>query len=120
MVAGEVRTQTQRSANAAKEIKAPITASVEKVDSGSALVGSAGETIGDIDFQIKRVAELISDITATSIEQNGGIQQIHLAVTELDKVTQQNAALVEESAAAAESLKSQADQLTRSVQTFRL
>ena len=120
VVAGEVRTLAQRSANAAKEIKALITASMEKVDSGSSLVGSAGETIADIDHQIKQVASLISEVTSASVEQSGGIQQIHLAVSELDKVTQQNAALVEESAAAAESLKGQADQLTRSVQTFRL
>ncbi|MDE2594248.1 MAG: MCP four helix bundle domain-containing protein [Burkholderiales bacterium] len=120
VVAGEVRTLAQRSANAAKEIKGLITASVEKVDSGSALVGTAGDTMRDIETQIKRVADLIGDINSASTEQNSGIQQVHLAVSELDKVTQQNAALVEESAAAAESLKTQADQLTQSVQTFRL
>ncbi|MDE2433040.1 MAG: HAMP domain-containing protein, partial [Burkholderiales bacterium] len=120
VVAGEVRTLAQRSANAAKEIKALITASVEKVDSGSALVGTAGETMREIDEEIKRVAHLIGEITTASIEQNSGIQQVHLAVSELDKVTQQNAALVEESAAAAESLKSQADQLNASIATFRV
>ena len=120
VVASEVRTLAQRSANAAKEIKGLITASVEKVDSGSALVGTAGDTMRDIETQIKRVADLIGEISSASVEQNSGIQQVHLAVSELDKVTQQNAALVEESAAAAESLKTQADQLTQSVQTFRL
>ena len=120
VVAGEVRTLAQRSANAAKEIKGLITASVEKVDSGTALVGTAGDTMRDIETQINRVASLIGEITSSSVQQNGGIQQVHLAVNELDKVTQQNAALVEESAAAAESLKTQADQLTQSVQTFRV
>lgn len=120
VVAGEVRTLAQRSANAAREIKGLITASVEKVDSGTALVGTAGDTMRDIETQINRVASLIGEITSSSVQQNGGIQQVHLAVNELDKVTQQNAALVEESAAAAESLKTQADQLTQSVQTFRV
>ena len=120
VVASEVRSLAQRSANAAKEIKTLIGASVEKVESGSRLVQEAGESMGDIVTQVKRVNDLISEISAASVEQSSGIGQIGDAVNQLDQVTQQNAALVEESAAAAESLKHQAAQLAQTVAVFKL
>ena len=120
VVAGEVRTLAQRSAQAAREIKQLIGQSVEKVDSGSRLVVEAGSTMNDIVNQVKRVSDLIGEISATSLEQSGGIGQIGDAVQQLDQVTQQNAALVEQSAAAAESLKHQAAQLAHTVSTFKL
>ena len=103
VVAGEVRTLAQRSAQAAKEIKALIGDSVEKVEAGSRLVGDAGRTMTDIVSQVRRVNDMLGEITAATSEQTTGIGQINDAVTQLDQVTQQNAALVEESAAAAES-----------------
>jgi methyl-accepting chemotaxis protein len=118
VVAGEVRSLAQRSAEAAKEIKSLIGASVEKVEAGSALVGDAGRTMGEIVTQVKRVSDLISEISAASVEQTQGIGQIGDAVSQLDQVTQQNAALVEESSAAAESLKAQAAQLAQAVSFF--
>jgi methyl-accepting chemotaxis protein len=118
VVAGEVRSLAQRSAEAAKEIKSLIGASVEKVEAGTALVGDAGRTMGEIVSQVKRVNDLIAEISAASVEQTSGIGQIGDAVTQLDQVTQQNAALVEESAAAAESLKVQAGQLAQAVSFF--
>ena len=120
VVASEVRSLAQRSANAAKEIKTLITTSVENVDSGTRLVDTAGQTMLEIESQVKRVTDLIAEITASSTEQDTGIGQVSRAVTELDEVTQQNAALVEESAAAAESLRSQADRLAVAVSAFRL
>jgi methyl-accepting chemotaxis protein len=120
VVASEVRSLAQRSAQAAKEIKGLIGASVEKVAAGTALVGDAGRTMGEIVSQVKRVSDLISEISAASVEQTGGIGQIGDAVAQLDQVTQQNAALVEESAAAAESLKVQAVQLAQAVAFFTL
>lgn len=119
VVAGEVRTLARRSAEAAKEIKQLITSSVEQVDSGSALVGNTGQTIGEVVEQVRRVTELVSQISASSSEQNNGIDQINTAIGLLDQATQQNAALVEETAAAAESLSNQADQLSRAVAVFR-
>jgi methyl-accepting chemotaxis protein len=119
VVASEVRSLAQRSANAAKEIKALIGESVEKVQTGSTLVGNAGQTMGEIVNQVKRVSDLISEISAASVEQTQGIGQIGDAVSQLDQVTQQNAALVEESAAAAESLKHQAAQLAQTVSVFK-
>ncbi|MBV8501288.1 MAG: HAMP domain-containing protein [Paucibacter sp.] len=119
VVAGEVRTLAQRSAEAAREIKSLISNSVEKVEVGSALIGDAGAAIEDIMLQVRRVNDLVGEISASSIEQNQGIGQIGDAVNQLDQVTQQNAALVEESAAAAESLKHQAEQLVETVSQFR-
>jgi methyl-accepting chemotaxis protein-1 (serine sensor receptor) len=120
VVAGEVRTLAQRSAQAAKEIKALIGQSVEKVDAGSRLVGEAGTTMDEIVAQVRRVADLIGEIGAATREQTTGIGQVSEAVTQLDRVTQQNAALVEESAAAAESLKQQAARMTQVVGVFKL
>ena len=115
VVASEVRSLAQRSAQSAKEIKALIGASVEKVDNGSRLVQEAGQSMNKIVSQVKRVEDLISEISASSVEQSTGIGQVGDAVSQLDLVTQQNAALVEESAAAAESLKHQATNLTQLV-----
>jgi methyl-accepting chemotaxis protein len=120
VVASEVRSLAQRSAEAAKEIKSLIGASVDKVEVGSKLVGEAGQTMSDIVAQVKRVSDLISEISAATSEQTSGIGQINDAVTQLDQMTQQNAALVEESAAAAESLKTQAQQLVQAVAVFKL
>ncbi|MBV8500642.1 MAG: MCP four helix bundle domain-containing protein [Paucibacter sp.] len=120
VVAGEVRSLAQRSAQAAKEIKALIGQSVEKVDSGSALVGEAGTTMNEIVAQVRRVADLIGEIGAATREQTTGIGQVSEAVSQLDRVTQQNAALVEESAAAAESLKLQAQRMSEVVGVFKL
>ena len=120
VVAGEVRTLAQRSAQAAKEIKSLIGESVEKVENGSRLVLDAGKTMDDIVTHVKRVTDLIGEISSASVEQSQGIGQIGDAVAQLDQVTQQNAALVEESAAAAESLKHQAASLAQTVAVFKL
>jgi methyl-accepting chemotaxis protein len=120
VVASEVRSLAQRSANAAKEIKVLINESAVTVESGSRLVADAGRTMDDIVTQVKRVSDLIGEISSSSLEQSSGIGQIGDAVTQLDQVTQQNAALVEESAAAAESLKHQAAQLNQVVSVFKL
>ncbi|HEX5806825.1 MAG TPA: methyl-accepting chemotaxis protein [Macromonas sp.] len=120
VVAGEVRTLAQRSAQAAKEIKVLIEASVSSVDAGSRLVGRAGQSMDNIVTQVQRVTDLISEITAASEEQSNGIAQVGSAVAQLDQVTQQNAALVEQSAAAAESLRTQAANLTEVVSAFKL
>ena len=119
VVAAEVRTLAQRSAQAAKEIKTLIGDSVEKVETGSRLVGDAGRTMTDIVSQVRRVNDMLGEITAATSEQTTGIGQISDAVTQLDQVTQQNAALVEESAAAAESLKQQATRLVDAVAVFK-
>jgi methyl-accepting chemotaxis protein len=120
VVAGEVRSLAQRSAAAAKEIKALITNSVDKVETGTRLVGEAGTTIDEVVANARRVADIIGEITAVSGQQSQGIGQVHSAVTQLDQMTQQNAALVEESAAASESLKEQAQRLTEALQVFQL
>jgi len=120
VVAAEVRSLAQRSAEAAKEIKQLIGDSAEKVQTGSQLVGDAGRTMEDIVGQVRRVCDLINEISAATLEQSSGISQVGDAVTQLDQVTQQNAALVEESAAAAESLKHQAQQLVQAVANFKL
>ena len=120
VVASEVRSLAQRSAEAAREIKSLIGSSVEKVDAGSRLVGEAGSTMDDIVTQVRRVSDLIGEISASTIEQTSGIIQVSESVTQLDQSTQQNAALVEESAAAAESLKQQAASLADVVRVFRL
>jgi methyl-accepting chemotaxis protein len=120
VVAGEVRSLAQRSAEAAREIKALIGASVDKVDTGSKLVADAGTTMTEIVASVQRVTDIIGEITAASSEQSDGIGQVNTAVTQLDQMTQQNAALVEQSAAAAESLKDQAARLAGLVEVFRL
>jgi len=120
VVAGEVRTLAQRSAQAAREIKALIGTSVDKVESGSRLVADAGRTMGEIVASVNRVSAMISEITASASDQSQGIGQVSAAVNELDRMTQQNAALVEQSAAAAESLKGQASKLAQVVGVFRL
>jgi methyl-accepting chemotaxis protein len=120
VVASEVRNLAQRSAAAAKEIKGLIGDSVEKVEDGSKLVGEAGKTMGEIVASVKRVADIMADISAASAEQSSGIDQVNHAVTQMDEVTQQNAALVEEAAAAAESLEEQAETLAETVSQFRL
>jgi hypothetical protein len=120
VVASEVRSLAQRSAQAAKEIKGLIGESVDKVEAGTHLVAQAGKTMGDVVQQVQRVSDLIGEISAASLEQSSGIGQIGDAVSQLDQVTQQNAALVEESAAAAESLKHQAAALAHTVSVFKI
>jgi methyl-accepting chemotaxis protein len=120
VVAGEVRSLAQRSAAAAREIKSLIGASVERVEAGTQLVASAGSTMNDIVASVQRVADIIGEISTAAAEQSSGIGQVNRAVTDLDRMTQQNAALVEQSAAAAESLREQASTLTSLVATFRL
>ncbi len=120
VVAGEVRSLAQRSANAAKEIKTLISASGEKVDSGTRLVNDAGAAMHEIMSSVEHVSKIITEITTSSNEQSQGIGQVNQAVNELDQMTQQNAALVEESAAAAASLREQAERLSRSISSFAL
>ena len=119
VVAGEVRSLAQRSAQAAREIKGLIGDSVDRVETGSRLVGDAGQTMSEIVSHVRRVSGLISEIAGAANEQSAGIGQVNQAVTQLDHVTQQNAALVEESAAAAESLKDQARILADAVSAFK-
>jgi methyl-accepting chemotaxis protein len=120
VVATEVRSLAQRSAAAAKEIKSLISDSVEKVENGTKLVDQAGRTMEEVVASIARVAAIMTDIAEASREQSSGIEQVGLAVTQMDEVTQQNAALVEEAAAAAESLEEQARSLMDAVSVFRL
>ena len=120
VVASEVRSLAQRSAEAAKEIKQLISASVEKVETGSRLVTDAGVTMTDIVQSVQRVTDMIGEITAASAEQSAGVSQVNQAVGNLDQMTQQNAALVEESAAAAQSLREQADHLAQVVSMFKV
>ncbi len=120
VVASEVRNLAQRSAEAAKEIKQLISASVEKVETGSRLVSDAGTTMTDIVQSVQRVTDMIGEITAASSEQSAGVSQVNKAISNLDQMTQQNAALVEESAAAAQSLREQADHLAREVSMFKV
>ncbi len=120
VVAGEVRTLAQRSAQAAREIKALITTSVEQVESGTRIVGSTGATMAQLVQAVDRVSGLIGDIASTVGNQTQSLSEVNAAVTQLDGMTQQNAALVEESAAAAESLKDQATRLAQVVGRFRL
>lgn len=120
VVASEVRSLAQRSANAAKEIKGLINDSVGKVDSGSKLVETAGRTMEEIVQSVKRVTDIMAEISAASQEQSGGIDQVNTAVTQMDQMTQQNAALVEEAAAAAKSMEDQTEALIRTVGRFSL
>jgi methyl-accepting chemotaxis protein len=120
VVAGEVRSLAGRSAEAAREIKSLITASVDRVEQGTALVGRAGQTMEEIVSSIKRVTDIATEISAASVEQTSGMDDVGRAVAQMDHNTQQNAALVEESAAAAASLSQQAQQLVRTVSAFQV
>ena len=120
VVASEVRSLAQRSAEAAKEIKSLITASVERVEQGTALVDQAGVNMDEVVNSIKRVTDIMGEISSASTEQSQGVSQVGEAVSQMDQVTQQNAALVEESAAAADSLRQQAQQLVNAVAVFKL
>ncbi|MBV8379190.1 MAG: cache domain-containing protein [Paucibacter sp.] len=120
VVAGEVRALAQRSAEAAKEIKVLIGDSVEKVGAGSRLVGDAGSTMQEILANVQRLTDIVGEISAAAREQSGGVEDVNTSMAQLDQVTQQNAALVEQSAAAAESLKEQARRLSEVVGGFRL
>ena len=120
VVASEVRSLAQRSADAAEEIRTLIQTSVAKVESGSLLVREAGTTMDEIVAGAKRVSCIVGDISAGASEQHDGVSQINGAVTQLDEMTQRNAALVEQSTAAAVQLRDQADRLTKLVATFRL
>ncbi|WP_460941408.1 methyl-accepting chemotaxis protein [Pandoraea terrae] len=120
VVAGEVRTLAQRSAAAAKEIKVLIEDSVGRVETGSTLVAQAGKTMNEIVQAVQRVTDIMGEISAASAEQSSGIEQVNRAVTQMDEVTQQNAALVEEAAAAAGSLEEQAHRLRDAVSVFRV
>ena len=120
VVASEVRNLAQRSAGAAKEIKALIGDSVDKVDTGSKLVDEAGQTMGLIVTSIRQVADIMGEITAATEEQSHGIEEVNRAITQMDEMTQQNGALVEQAAAAAESMQGQSQQLAGAVAAFRL
>jgi len=120
VVAAEVRTLAQRSASAAKEIKGLITHSVDRVKAGSVLVEEAGTTMGEVVVAVKRVSDLMGEITAASLEQHTGIEQVNIAVAQMDQVTQQNAALVEEASAAAQSMAARSNTLREIVSIFRL
>jgi methyl-accepting chemotaxis protein len=119
VVAGEVRNLAHRSASAAKEIKGLIENSVASVSNGSRLVEQAGATMQEVVGSVQRVTDIMAEITAASVEQTSGIEQINVAVVQMDQVTQQNAALVEEAAAAAEAMQDQAAQLAQAVSVFR-
>jgi methyl-accepting chemotaxis protein len=120
VVASEVRSLAQRSAEAAKEIKSLISRSVEQVEQGTTLVDQAGKTMDEIVSSIRRVTDIVAEISSASVEQSAGLQQVGEAVGQMDRATQQNAALVEESAAAADSLRGQAQQLVQAVAVFKL
>ena len=120
VVASEVRSLAQRSAAAAKEIKVLIDDSVEKVGTGSALVQQAGTTMVEVVSSVRRVTDIVGEISAASTEQSVGIEEVNRAINQMDEVTQQNAALVEEAAAAAQSLQEQADKLAQVVNVFKL
>ena len=119
VVAGEVRNLAHRSAEAAREVKSLVNASVDRVEQGTALVGQAGHTMDEIVSAIKRVTDIVAEISAASAEQSAGIDQVGLAVSQMDQSTQRNTALIEESAAASETLKQQARQLVEAVAAFK-
>ncbi|MCS5559108.1 MAG: methyl-accepting chemotaxis protein, partial [Oceanospirillaceae bacterium] len=120
VVASEVRTLAQRSAEAAKDIKALISASVDKIGDGNVLVNKSGETMANIVTAIKRVNDIMSEIAAASSEQATGIQEVSNAVVQMDEMTQQNAALVEQAAAAADSMRQQSGELAQRVSVFKV
>ena len=120
VVASELRSMAQRSSSAAKEIKELIAASVQKIQDGSALAGDAGATMTEVTQAVARVTDIMGEIAAASAEQSRGIEQVNLAITQMDEVTQQNAALVEQAAAASRSLEVQGQQLSSSVAFFRV
>jgi len=120
VVATEVRSLAQKSAEAAREIKGLIGDSVDKVETGSALVEQAGATMQEVVVSVQRVTDIMAEISAASGEQSAGIEQVNQAISQMDQVTQQNAALVEEAAAAAESMRSQAASLVQVVGGFRI
>jgi len=120
VVASEVRSLAGRSAEAAKEIKTLINASVERVEQGTILVNQAGTTMNEVVNSIQRVTDIMGEISAASMEQSRGVSQVGEAVSQMDQVTQQNSALVEQMAAAASSLKSQAQELVQTVAVFEL
>lgn len=120
VVASEVRSLASRSAAAAREIKGLINASVEKVETGSRLVQDAGSTMDEIVGSVGKVSDIIGELMSASAEQSEGISQVNAAIAQLDHMTQQNAALVEQSAAAAESLKGQTQNLAQAVALFTL
>ena len=120
VVASEVRSLAGRSAEAAKEIKKLIVTSVERVETGTKLVDSAGKTMAEIVYSVQRVSDIIGEITSASGEQSHGIDAVNTSVAQLDQMTQQNAALVEESAAAAESMREQTERMAEVVATFKL
>ena len=120
VVAGEVRILAQRSTEAAREIKVLIGTSVERVGQGTALVGNAGQTMNEIVTAIQRVTDIVSEISTASQEQSSGVNQVGQAITQMDKATQQNAAMVEQSTAAAENLRGQAAQLVQAMSVFKV
>jgi methyl-accepting chemotaxis protein len=120
VVAAEVRTLAQRSASAAKEIKALINDSVDKVQAGTVLVDQAGTTMKEVVASVKQVSDLIGEIASASQEQTSGIEQVNQAISQMDQVTQQNAALVEEAAAASDALQKQATEVAQAVSVFKL
>jgi methyl-accepting chemotaxis protein len=120
VVASEVRNLAQRSAGAAKEIKILIDDSAEKTERGTRLVGQAGVTMGEVVDSVRRVTDIMSEIASASAEQSAGIEQVNLSIIEMDGMTQQNAALVEQAAAAAQSLQDQAAELSHVVSIFKL
>jgi methyl-accepting chemotaxis protein len=120
VVASEVRTLSQRAADAARSIKGVITASVGKAEEGAKLVAGAGAAMEEIVAQVGRVSAIIGEIAAASKEQSGGIDQVNQAVTNIDQITQQNAALVEQATAAARSLEDQSEALVRAVAIFKM
>jgi methyl-accepting chemotaxis protein len=120
VVAAEVRNLAQRSAAAAREVKILIGNSVEKVEAGAKLVDNAGKTMEEIVVAVKRVTDIMTEISSASSQQSAGLEQVNKAIAQMDEVTQQNAALVEEAAAAAESLEEEAQSLSDSVSVFKI